>query len=139
MIRRPPRSTLFPYPTLSRSENQRTLRRRRRWTRAQKRVGASVSLIARLLRGPVHHADKGDGGHFLGSLHNPRGGVRWHLQEEVPFSGGRLSHVDSLQDPRGRRMVLAACAVRNCCGTRGRQANRSKRGTWQVPEDSESA
>src|SRR2546426_8426447 len=53
MIRRPPRSTLFPYTTLFRShhsELQRRLRQRRHPTRGVRRLGGQLRL--RQLSGP---------------------------------------------------------------------------------------
>src|SRR3712207_8882038 len=70
MIRRPPRSTLFPYTTLFRSDPPAHRGRVRRGTRGGRRVGAVAGVRPRI------PADPGDGPHRATVLHPSRpGGV----------------------------------------------------------------
>src|SRR3712207_7614453 len=54
MIRRPPRSTLFPYTTLFRSEGGLRRRRRRRGGAALRRAGRGQRVRRRARRGGAH-------------------------------------------------------------------------------------
>src|SRR3989454_9560586 len=77
MIRRPPRSTLFPYTTLFRSVVWRALRRRRRRRARRGRAGAGVwSRIPREDEGPDVRA-----GEFRGDFEQERDGVAGLLGE----------------------------------------------------------
>src|SRR3712207_7190153 len=77
MIRRPPRSTLFPYSTLFRSPDRRGADHRRRGRRRRRR------LVGSHARGVRARLDRGGQGGVLreAARHHPRG-VRAHRSEE---------------------------------------------------------
>src|SRR5256885_13570159 len=66
MIRRPPRSTLFPYTTLFRSVRGRSVRRKRRdaeeHVRRLKQLILAVGVVALMSTGPAAFADHGGHG-----------------------------------------------------------------------------
>src|SRR5436305_13573121 len=87
MIRRPPRSTLFPYTTLFRSEMKSLLG-------MEKRVRYGIGRNVALRAGDGHWYDLADGGRL------------WTVDLKSPAALGLRLHFDRLRLPSGARIAL---------------------------------
>src|SRR2546430_16237423 len=128
MIRRPPRSTLFPYTTLFRSLGQRQLHQdavdllvrietvdQRQQLRLRRLLGEAYGLMVkpRLLAGFALHAHVGGGGGVVSDQNGRQGGCdaaggeRSHLLLELrahrSTDGGAVDELSGQSPPRGSR------------------------------------